>query len=343
MFLDIVGFDTVTRVRKLVTSAIVRLLGIFMNCGEEEGSRMVAEPKEKEPLVCKCKIASDYVAPPFSEFFSAPDVIEKSKRTIMNIVCFVYQMWGGSAEHGLEPENDINSVASAAMILYNQLTSFPTLGDWTEDTASLDIRVALACCVCTAFKFEVDEEIPVMSLQVVYQVMTPKEQSIPTKDIRRSIKKYELFICTHCRVMNAVYDNPASIARIHLFDMESEGRLQPPSAELATRNVFFFYYNLHTEMSQFLFVSNERDAGMALALVVLACMKSIVTDVLLTGDCATTADFKAAADMARATWLKGSNAQASIGGVYTNEVSLDCVLTKADNLAKAYTILRDLQ
>eukprot|EP00966_Prymnesium_polylepis_P285389 6592438-Prymnesium_polylepis.1 len=96
-------------------------------------------------------------------------------------------------------------------------------------------------------------------------------------------------------------------------------------------------------MSQFLFVSNERDAGMALALVVLACMKSIVTDVFLTGDCATTADFKAAADMARATWLKGSNAQASIGGVYTNEVSLECLLTKADNLAKAYTILRDLQ
>ena len=91
-------------------------------------------------------------------------------------------MWGGSAEHGLEPENYINSVASAAMILYNQLTSFPTLGDWTEDTASLDIRVALACCVCTAFKFEVDEEIPVMSLQVVYQVMThPRNSQFPPR------------------------------------------------------------------------------------------------------------------------------------------------------------------
>eukprot|EP00966_Prymnesium_polylepis_P325733 7381688-Prymnesium_polylepis.1 len=324
---------------------MVRLLGIVVNCGEEEGSRMVAEPKEKETCPCKCRIASDYVAPPFSEFFSVPDVIEKSKRPIMNIVCFIYQMWGGSAEQrgGLGPENDINSVASAAMILYNQLTGFPTLADWTDDIASLETRVAWVCCVCTAFKFEVDEEILFMSLQVVHQVMTPKEQSISTKHIRNSIQKYELFICLNCRVMNAVYDNPASIARIHLFDMESEGRIQPPSAELAARNVFFFYYNLHTEMSQFVFVSNERDAGVALALVVLACMKSLGTGVLLTRDCATTADFKATADMAQATWLKGSNAQSSIGGLYTNERSLECLLTKPDNVSNAYMILRDLQ
>jgi hypothetical protein len=351
----LVAIQTALCLRNFIVTAMVRILGVIIRCGEEDTAGIVstrdsdykpdtkiesatAEPDTDDP-------ATGYVRPQFSEFFALPKVVEKSKRPIMNIVCYIYDNLCGDRQPqgGMYAQHDIHGVATASMILYNQLTSFPSLGGWTDGVAPIDIRIAWACCVCTAFKFVTDEEILHMSLQVAFQVLTPEERSIPRQQLSDTIAKYETFISQHCRVMNAVCDNPTSVARHFLFNMESRGMIIHPVADLGARHVFFFYYNIHTELSQFLFSRNEYFAGRALALVVLACIKALGTQIIITRSIASQEDILSAVMMMQAVLRKGADTQNSIGGEYVNEQSLDYMITKPENLAKALDVLRDLQ